>query len=705
MKEHLLCEHLTETADLAAYFAKAFGQEEYGKVLGLLHDIGKSSDDFQRRIRGDSQLQTDHSTAGAVEADRRYKSIGRLLAYCIAGHHSGLPNGTDESDSCLTARLKKEISQYELSVELPQNIPSPNLKNCAPSHSGFLLTLLIRMLYSCLVDADYLDTERFMQPELNSLRENRQSINAVHLAIFNRYIKQFAENTEQSAVNTIRNEILNHCVKASESSARLLTLLVPTGGGKTLSSMAFALNHAVKRNLPRIIYVIPFTSIIEQNAKIFRSIFGENDILEHHSNYEYKNHRNDEETEESYRMRLFSQNWDSPIVVTTAVQFFESLFSNRSSKCRKLHNIANSVIIFDEAQSIPLSYLQPCLTAVNLLCSHFNCTAVFCTATQPALGSEHLKKFKLENVKEIIPDPGIYFDKLKRVSIHNLGKMHDSEIIEKISAEKTSLTIVNSRKHAFSLFQLLKNKKKNVFHLSTLMCPAHRNSVFAECRELLDNKQECTLISTQLIEAGVDIDFPTVFRAKAGADSIAQAAGRCNRNGKIKQGRVFLFESAEHPVPKIFRQQADAAEETTRLYQDILDPQAIEHYFGLLYWSYGKLDKHCITDMINEGAGSLDFPFKSIAEKFKLIDSDTVPVIIRYNEETETLIRDIEYSGNFRRLQKYTVQLFENEFRKIRSHISTVNNMFHILESKDIYSSDTGINIFEDGYSQEDYIF
>ncbi len=708
---HTLDAHLHKTAGLAAGFAASMGMSEYARLTGLLHDIGKSSTEFQRRIRGDTHMRVDHSTAGAVLAHHKYGNFpGKLLAYCIAGHHGGLPNGKDITDSCLFMRLRKQIPDYDSTiVSLPETLPTLDRYNNKESKNTlsdaiFLINMVIRMLYSCLVDADYLDTEAFMQPDKALLRQAGRTISQQHLDQFNSYIQALSAKSDASAINKIRTEILHHCINAGKGDGNIYTLSVPTGGGKTLSSMAFALNLALRRGMKRIIYVIPYTSIIEQNAAVFREIFNNDDILEHHSNYDYNKISDDNETQDSYRLRLTAQNWDSPIIVTTAVQFFESFFANKSSRCRKLHNVADSVIILDEAQMLNINYFTPCLTLLRLLAKYFNCVPVFCTATQPALASEHLNKFKIDNAVEIIPDHTRYFDMLKRVEVLDLGTVADSKLVDNIRQSRTALVVVNSRKHAYNLFNMLNDGLANVFHLSTLMCPAHRSKVLAEAKSMLSAGLPCILVSTQLIEAGVDIDFPVVFRAIAGADSIAQAAGRCNRNGRLAKGSVYIFDSKDYPAPNIFRRQIDNTRETMRHNADLLSPKAIEYYFNMLYWKTNSLDAHKILDKINEGAtGELNLPFKDIADSFHLIDSDTVSVIIRYDADAEAMVNNLKNNFDFRSLQKYTVQLYRYEYEQISRYISTVDDSFHILEHKALYGS-TGINIFEHTGNLEDYV-
>ncbi len=376
-------EHLTNVAKMARRFAENFGAGKWAYYAGLEHDLGKSSHEFQQKlvVSGDIDAhiermgRVDHSTAGAQYAYKILKDAGKIIAYTIAGHHAGLPNGKSNEDACLIKRLEKNIPDYNLLFESinvddlsPRDLPIKVDKN----RFGFQISFFIRMLYSCLVDADFLDTEHFMDEEKSRWRSGYEPLTALQDKL-NLYLDRFPKKVPPLSINDYRREILNACLEASECTPGLFSLTVPTGGGKTLSSLAFALKHALSYGKTRIIYVIPYTSIIEQNAAVFRKILGSNSVLEHHSNYDH--------SEEDHRSRLACENWDAPLIVTTNVQFFESLFSNRSSRCRKIHRIANSIVILDEAQMLPVSLLKPCLEAIRELSLNYGTTAVLCTAT------------------------------------------------------------------------------------------------------------------------------------------------------------------------------------------------------------------------------------------------------------------------------------------------------------------------------------
>jgi len=553
-------EHLKNVAEIARSFAESFSAGDWGYLAGLWHDIGKYSDEFQKMLGteegSDAHIETkfrriDHSTAGAKHAHISLKDKGKLLAYAIAGHHAGLLDGKS-NDACLYNRLMKEnIPDYSSCPEHILNTKSLgdlpfalNVHN--PKRFGFQISFFIRMIYSCLVDADFLDTEVFMGREKSSWRKGYPALHELD-AKLGFALKQLSASAPRTLINKHRAAILKNCLDAAELPQGLFSLTVPTGGGKTLSSLAFAIKHALKYNLKRIIYVIPYTSIIEQNAAVFRDILGENAVLEHHSNFE--------PNEEDHRSRLASENWDAPIIVTTNVQFFESLYRSKSSRCRKIHNIANSVVILDEAQMLPVPLLKPCLEVLRELSSAYRTSIVLCTATQPALSTTETFKDGLEGVREIASDPGKLYAEFKRVRVKKLPVISDDELADRLNEHKQVLCIVNTRGHARRIFERIRDGEEGCYHLSALMCPEHRTATLNKIRSALLDGSPCRVISTQLIEAGVDIDFPVVFRSAAGIDSIAQAAGRCNREGKLLEGgQVFVFLPEDGTLPGHFRQ-------------------------------------------------------------------------------------------------------------------------------------------------------
>jgi CRISPR-associated endonuclease/helicase Cas3 len=545
------------------------------------------------------------------------------------------------------------------------------------------------MVYSCLVDADFLDTERFMDEEESQWRQGYPSLEILH-AKLKAHLEQLTAKASTTPINGHRADILNQCLSAADLPPGLFSLTVPTGGGKTLSSLAFALKHALRFGKKRIIYVIPYTSIIEQNAAVFRDILGAGAVLEHHSNYEPE--------EEDHRSRLASENWDVPLIVTTNVQFFESLFGNRSSRCRKIHRIANSVVILDEAQMLPVPLLKPSLEALRELALNYRTTIVLCTATQPALSTSETFKDGLEGVREITPDPTALYQAFKRVDTVKLPSLADDELAERLNEYRQVLCVVNTRKHARQLYERLSDKEGR-FHLSALMCPAHRTEVLDRIRAALANGDPCRVISTQLVEAGVDIDFPVVFRSISGVDSIAQAAGRCNREGKLMgNGQVFVFTPEAGLPPGYFRQAAETAEAVLRHHADPLSLPAVHDYFRELYWLKGAaLDQQQILADLAEGATAGDFPFRVVAEKFKIIEDGMASIIIPWNGDAERIVEELRYSAfpaaAARKAQRFTIQVYPQTLYGLLSagSVERLHEQYNVLINRDLYREDLGL--------------
>jgi len=563
------------------------------------------------------------------------EALGKLLAYCIAGHHSGLSDyGTAAStEGTLFARLNKIIEDYSAYKNELNLVSAKTLLNLPikpiDEYQGFTLAFFIKMIYSCLVDADFIDTESYMSDTLKP-RGNNTSISQLN-DVFNKFLSDMTFN--KTKINIKRKEILERCLSMAKSATGLYSLTVPTGGGKTYSSLAFALNHSISNNLKKIIYVIPYTSIIEQNAKVFKDALGDENVLEHHSNYQFDNKDFEDIQAINEKLKFASENWDIPIVVTTNVQFFESLFSNRSSKCRKIHNVAKSVIIFDEAQMLPIQFLKPCLLAVSELVKNYGSTAVLCTATQPSINE--LLPSSVKSI-EIMDNPKQLYDDFKKVKAVKKGEMDDDTLAGEINRLEQVLCIVNTRKHAKEIYNKLKG---NVFHLSTLMCPVHRQETLAEIRQRLKDKQPCKVVSTQLIEAGVDIDFPVVYRSIAGIDSIVQSAGRCNREGRLPTGNVFVFKPVSEyaKIKGYLERTAKVADMVFRRYDDPISLDAIDYYFKMLFDVEGEqaIDKKDIIACFEQKSSQLEFNFQTAAERFKLIESNTYSIVIPYNEAAE----------------------------------------------------------------------
>lgn len=704
---HLLKTHLQDTALIAASFAGTFGAEKLAYLAGLLHDLGKYSPEFQERLEGRGG-KVDHSTPGAVEAVNRYGPKGIILAYIISGHHAGLPDwGSEADESSLAARLVKKLTDYTAfagEIELPPSgeVSVPALNPLIGK--GFSAHFLVRFLYSCLVDADFLDTERALDADRSLCRCKVYSLEQLRDEL-DRFLDGLCAGASDTLVNRKRAEILADCREKARREPGLFTLTVPTGGGKTLASLSFALRHAVRHGKERIIYVIPYTSIIEQNAAVFRQVLGGENVLEHHSNFSYSvDERAEAESEYAagigQKLRLAAENWDMPLIVTTNVQFFESLFASRSSRCRKVHNIANSVIIIDEAQMLPTGFLKPCLNAVVELVTNYKATVVLCTATQPAVG-----KFLPDGFDpvEIITDPTGLYRAFKRIQVTKLGAVSDDELAEKLAGHHQVLCIVNSKKHARLLHEKISGE--GTFHLSTRMCPAHRSETLDTIRKRLKDGLVCRVVSTQLIEAGVDVDFPVVYRSMAGIDSIAQSAGRCNREGLLQVGQVYVFWPEMHGMPRGWLSRtASLGSRVLERTDEPLGLEEVKEYFTSIYdIDTDQLDKEDVLANIRELEGQMRFPFRSIADKFKLIDDSTSTVVIPWDDSCRNALQEAKFSlfpGSLtRRLQRYGVEVYDKEFKEMLAFgaLEVVAGRFYVLKEEVFnchYSRETGLKPF-----------
>jgi CRISPR-associated helicase Cas3/CRISPR-associated endonuclease Cas3-HD len=705
-----LLEHLSQTAEKSKEYASKFNAGEFGYISGMMHDLGKYSKEFQDKLQG-KESSVDHSTAGAQEVISLYgEKYGKILAYCIAGHHSGLLDyGTAVStEGTLYSRLNKKIKDYsayktEIDSGIIKSLTGFPIRPIDQKCLGFTISFFVRMIYSCLVDADFIDTESYISDTLKPRGQNL-SIEQLNNTLI-KYLSEF--KCKETRINVKRKEILERCWDISKMSPDLFTLTVPTGGGKTYSSLAFALNHAKINNLEKIIYVIPYTSIIEQNAKVFRDVLGNENVLEHHSNYQFDNDNLEDFQSINEKLKLASENWDIPIVVTTNVQFFESLLSNRSSRCRKIHNIAKSVLIFDEAQMLPIQYLKPCLLAVAELVKNYGSTAILCTATQPSINRflpEFIKPF------EIMQDPKQLYKDFKKVSISKKGEMDDEILAREINGLEQVLCIVNTRTHAKEIFNRVNG---NAFHLSTLMCPIHRKETLLVIRKCLDpkNKRPCRVVSTQLIEAGVDVDFPVVYRSVAGIDSIVQAAGRCNREGTLTEGRVYVFKPVSEwaKIRGYLERTAKVADMVFRKYEDPISLEAIDYYFKMLYDLEGDeaLDKKNIIECFEERGRDLEFDFQTAAERFNLIEGKTYSIVIPYNENAIKLLKEAQFSpyprSMARKLQPYTVSIYDYEYEELSRNgaIKIINDSFLVLENYETnYDKSTGLIIPKSTYGE-----
>ena len=694
-----LKEHIENVGERAAQFAAAFGAEEHGREAGLLHDIGKYSSKGQKRQRDpEHTAKVDHSSAGAQEAFRRKDP---MAAFAVAGHHGGLPDFGSRGDTdggTLCSRLNKPLtggddpSAWKQEIVLPSSIPMPSWAvNC---QEGRVQALYTRMLFSCLVDADFLDTEAALQGRqprggYASLEELLQKLQS-HVAP---WLKE-----PKNELCAKRSDILRRCLQGGEEEKGLFTLTVPTGGGKTVSSLAFALTHAVRHGMKRVVYVIPYTSIIEQNAKVFAEILGPENVLEHHSQTELADEKGDSETLEARRRRLACENWDAPVIVTTAVQFFESLYAAKTSRCRKLHNLAGSVVIFDEAQTLPVPYLKPCVSAVGELVRHYGATAVLCTATQPELGRLFNELAPELSIREIAPEPDELFEFFRRVSFRQEGQLANEELAARMTETEQVLCIVNTRKRAREIFQLLPEEGR--FHLSTLMTPQDRKRVLAVIKKRLEDEKTCRVVATSLVEAGVDVDFPAVWREVAGLDSILQAAGRCNREGKksAAESIVHIFH-ADGNIPRMLKLNVAAAESVLADYEDVNTRPAIHAYFHTLLWAKGD----AALDEKNILQSESSFAFRRTAEQFHLINENTTTVYIPAKADAKDIqtLRDGQFSrALLRRLSKGAVNLYAQECSKLAEGGAVelhADDGYAILLNEKLYSDECGLEIGSEG--------
>lgn len=668
-EKHDLVRHLTSVAELASQFAGKFGAAEFGYWAGLWHDLGKFHPDFQTYIASpESRRGPDHSSAGAVHAVDGFD----LLAFLVAGHHSGLPSKTD-----LKLRLERKAGAQEVTEAL--ELARSALARVSPDHSlpdrlpAFLkqppatrsdgenlfrqTELFLRMVFSSLVDADFLDTETHFDSERSRNRTGAPAL----CELWKRFEVDQAKLTGQKndSLNRIRHEIYQSCVTAALADQGIFTMTVPTGGGKTRSAMAFGLQHAIRHGLERVIVAIPYTSIIEQTVKVYQGIFGDDWVLEHHSAVGWGIESYDPVSYKEVWARLASQNWDAPIVVTTTVQLFESLFANRTQPCRKLHNIAGSVLILDEVQTLPTHLLDPILNVLQELTDHYRVTVVLCTATQPAFtDGQYLKG--LRNVREIIPNSSRYFSALKRVRYEypTAGERWSwDRAAEEMMGISQALAVVNTKKDAFALLDALNDPI--ALHLSTQMCGAHRMATLTEVRRRLSEGEPCRLVATQVVEAGVDLDFPLVLRVIGPLDRIVQAAGRCNREGRLKEGRVVIFDPEEGSSPLgIYRTGLDTAIGLLANQCDLHEPETYRKYFQLLFQA-ADLD----ANEIQSSRTLLNYP--TVANKFRMIDDDSAPAVVPWPGSCDEIIRllGLIRSGGeaprwaFRRLQPYLVNI------------------------------------------------
>ena len=691
-------EHNHGVANLAEQFAGEFDCADWGKVIGLLHDKGKEKKDFQNYIRKKSEYDLNtpiwkdktHAYVGALLAKKYYGSLSVFLSNPIMGHHAGLYDYGD-FEAQMQRPLPLEINSEWQNVKL--TVPSR-----LSSLNAFDFHHFIRLLYSCLVDADFLDTERFMDERSAILRGQKDNLQQLSVKLES-YLAALSVKSVDSPVNRIRNIIQKKCLEKSKETPGFYSLTVPTGGGKTISSLVWAINHAKEFNKKRIIIAIPYTSIIVQTAEVLRNIFGEENVLEHHSNTNF-----DDTTDPDLKlkMKLATENWDYPIIVTTNVQLFESMFSNKPSACRKLHNLCNSVLILDEVQTLPLEYLQPIVDGLKTFQRCFGTSVLFTTASLPALkgdckGSGLAMLNGIKEICEIIPASLCLHDKLRRTNLQFDDERSDYDAIaQRLSQHDRVLCIVNTRKDAQEIYSRLPDEGITL-HLSRMMCPKHLSETIALIKKLLKdgNKKVIRVIATQLIEAGVDIDFPVVFRQEAGLDSILQAAGRCNREGKMAMGATYVFK-LHRSLPSGYISNSVDAQTTllrTQPNADWFAPETMRNFFVQLYSRTQNFDKADIGILLYKPR---ELCFKTAASNFHLIENEGKSIIVNYDDSL-SLVEELKQKGpNYslmKRLGQYMVHVHDRDF-KILLHGGFAEEIIEevfVISDRNQYSEKVGL--------------
>ena len=697
-------DHQQGVAEVAAHFAAEFGMAEWGRVMGLLHDKGKEKKAFQQHIIKESGLDSEikvegdyrHAYVGALIAHRLFPKPSLIMNNALMGHHRGLYDHGD-----MVEMLKLEIPNDVTIDTIHANLTIPPMGFPKDVHH------LQRMLYSCLVDADYLDTEAFMMPEQSKLRGVYSTMRQLE-EMLDAFLRLLKENALDSEVNRIRNEVQHYCLSESINKVGYYSLTVPTGGGKTLSSVLWAIKHALRNDLKRIIIAIPYTSIITQTASVLRGVFGDENVLEHHSNVVLSD---DENSEYRKRLKLATENWDYPIVVTTNVQLFESLFSNKPSDCRKLHNLAKSVLILDEVQTLPVDFLQPIVDTLDTLQRVFGTSILFTTASQPVLtgeivGTNKMNSFEgLPEIKEIIPEEARLHNRLRRVKLEfNDTRSDYDDIVQRMTQYPRVLCIVNTRNDAKEIYDRLP-KDGICLHLSRMMCPDHVRSTIEEVKKALKDESNAVVrvVATQLIEAGVDIDFPVVFRQEAGLDSVLQAAGRCNREGHLDMGETFVF-SLQKPLPLGFISQTNNARLGMGKQHDWFAPEAMTAYFQQLYSRIESFDKVHIKELLYKP----EMQFETASSEFRLIDDKTTSVIVNWKDSMD-MVEKLKLEGPAYRLMKalsqYSVNVRNRDLKKLFG-MGAIEELFEgvfVISGKNFYDEKVGL-VLENHWLEETYI-
>lgn len=670
---HPLREHLVRTAELTKERAAKFGAGNLGYATGLLHDSGKVPESFQSYLlecfrakaagRKVPPPSSPHSAIGAYAALSLLSdpAARTVAATVILAHHSGLKDPYTTQARIREAGQKPISGQVvatsarELAAELRSSLGGGELPVFART-SRLSAEILARMLYSALLDADRVDAEAHGSPWKARLRTDHPSVDACYARLTD-YQEVLIANAPRTLVNRVRREVYEACLDVAKRTPGVYRLSVPTGGGKTLSSLAFGLAHAKRWGLDRVIAAIPYTSIIDQTAAVYRKVLGDRAVLEHHSAVRdalLSAEGHGDLSEVALRRELATESWDSPVVVTTTVQLFESLFANGSRACRKLQNISRSVLVLDEVQTLPLELLTPILSMLKELVAHYGVTVVLCTATQPALEGRSPYLAGFGQVTDIVPDPKRLFTALRRVRYEKIpSPWTAAQVAQELGAYDQGLAVLNTRRNARAVLAEL-GPSPEVFHLSTFLCPAHRRQILSEIRHRLRLGLPCKVVSTQVVEAGVDLDFPKVFREKGPLDRIVQAAGRCNREGRLRLGEVVLFElKGGSQVPGAYRRATDEAWAMLQEGVDLDDPAIFETYFRALYTGVN-------TDLFGIEAKRVHFDFPAVAKAFRMIRDVTVPVVVPFGDSAE-LVRRLEREGPsrdlYRRLQMYEVGL------------------------------------------------
>ena len=704
-RKQLLLDHLNGTSKLCRENANEFWAD-IAEFVGQIHDIGKYTAGFQKRINGAENIRVEHAICGAKEvAKAPPKSYVPMIEYCVAGHHSGLPDGgtkvDGEEDSTLHGRMKRktgDYSAYENEVKL--EYPKDNLRELFDvSNQREIIerySFFTRYLFSCLTDADFIDTERFVTPNTD------RGIGGDFQKAYEKVCEKLNSFKIETKLQESRSIIQEQVYKSVESNANVYTLNMPTGSGKTLCSIRAALKTAIENKKKRIIYVIPYVSIIEQTAKVFEDIFGDVlPVLQHHSNYDFDDDKNEDENEiTSEKLKRSCENWDAKLIVTTNIQFFESLYHYKGRRLRKLHNLADSVIIFDEIHMLPIDYIQPCLRAIGYVTKYLNSTAILMSATMPNYDKfmeRYMSGVKIENA---VKDTSLFnvFDKCR---YEYIGKCELASLAEKAQEYDNALIIVNKRKTARELYDICSGNK---YHLSTYMTPLHRSEIIAKIKEDIKNGINTTVISTSLIEAGVDLDFKAVFREIAGIDNILQSGGRCNREGKMDMGDVFVFETdgGNYQTKKksdiIIR--ANITRNLFEEFENISTDKCIKEYYGrLLNYKEKKIEENTITAIMGNDLRIDGIPFRTYAESFNFIDNQVIGIVIPC-DENRGLIKELK-DGKLsvkRNLQRYSASVNKDEFKELFQIgiIETLDCGVCILANTDYYKSDVGLTLEND---------